>query len=107
MKLYARTPSGLDLGLDVLLTGQLKESDGKIRSVEVVLPIGCDHVVGCAVVALPRRLSGRQVLWTDPSDICADDGSTVNQDQLCAEAARVLEQMRLDILNGPLGDKWP
>ena len=107
MKLYARTPAGTGLGLDVLLTGQLKESDGKIRSVEVALPDGCDHVVGYAIEPLPKRLSGRQLLWVDPGDVCADDGSTVNQEVLRGEVKRVNEQLRADMERGPLGENWP
>jgi hypothetical protein len=107
MKLYARTPSGTGLGLDVLLTGQLRESDGKVRGVEVALPIGCDHVVGYRVEALPKTPRGRQILWADPSDVCADDGDSLTHDQLRAEAARVNDQHRADMLRGPLGENWP
>ena len=107
MKLYARTPAGRGIGLDVLLTGQLKEADGKIRGVEVALPFGCDWIVANGIEDLPMTPSGRQLLWVDPGDICADNGFTVSPSELSAEAARVREQLRLDMLHGPLGENWP
>lgn len=107
MKLYARTPAGTGLGIDVVLTGQVRESDGKITRVEVALPPGCDLVVGYTIEALPRSPSGRQLLWADPGDVCADDGSTLNQDALRAVVTRVNEQLRADAMRGPLGENWP
>jgi hypothetical protein len=107
VKLYARTPSGTGLGLDVLLTGQIKESDGKVRSVEVMLPIGCDHVVGYAVEPLPKSPGGRHLLWADPADVCANNGDTVSHDDLRAEAARIRKQDDDDRFRGPLGENWP
>ena len=111
MKLYARTPAGTGLGLNVLLTGQVREEGNTIRRVEVILPIGCDPFVavlgGYAVEALPKSPMGQQLLWADPGDVCANDGSPVNQDQLRAEVARVHAQARLDMASGPLGENWP
>jgi hypothetical protein len=107
VKLYARTPAGVGLGINVHLTGQLREDGDKIRSVEVKLPFGCDHVVGYTVEPLPKSLGGDQLLWADPGDICANDGFTVSQDDLRAEADRVREQERVDTLRGPLGENWP
>lgn len=107
MKLYARTPSGTGLGLDILLTGQLKESDGKIRDVEIALPTGCDYVYGVLRAALPKSPSGRLILWVDAGDVCANDGAAATQEELRAEAVRVNEQRRADMLRGPLGEYWP
>jgi len=105
VKLYARTPSGIGLGLDVLLTGQLKEADGKIRDVEVALPIGCDYVYG--VVIGPKSPSGRLLLWVDAGDVCANDGATATQEELRADIVRVNDQHRADMMRGPLGENWP
>lgn len=107
MKLYARTPAGTGLGLDVLLTGQLNESDGKIRSIEVSLPNGCVQVVGCRIKTMPKMPRGRQLLWTDPADIYADDGDSLSPEELRNEAARVREKRRAEMLHGPLGENWP
>jgi hypothetical protein len=116
VKLYARTPSGRGLGISVRFTGQVKESDNTIRSVEITLPRGCDEVVGLRVgaeivgyrvEALPKAPSGDPILWADPDDLCADDGSAVNQEQLRAEVIRVNDQRRADMLRGPLGEDWP
>lgn len=107
MKLYARTPAGTGLGLNVILTGQVEEDSDIIRRVEIILPIGCDLVVGYTVEALPKSPMGQQLLWADPGDVCANDGSTINQDQLRAEVVRVNDQRRLDMMHGPLGENWP
>jgi hypothetical protein len=113
VKLYARTPAGTGLGLDVLLTGQVRATGSEekagwvIRSVEITLPIGCDSIIGYGVESLPKSPSGRQLLWVDPGDVCADDGSTVNQEALRAEVNRVNEERRADMLRGPLGENWP
>jgi len=118
VKLYVRTPAGIGLGIDVLLTGQVRETGSEagakagwvLRSVEVALPIACDHIVGYigySVEPLPKSPSGRQLLWVNPGDLCADDGSAVNQEALRAEAARVREQLRTDMMRGPLPGNWP
>jgi len=98
VKLYARTPAGMGLGINVHLTGQMREEGGKIRSVEVKLPYGCDHVVGYTVEALPKDLAGDQLAWVDPGDLCTNDGRTVNQGELRAEVTRVIDAMALRIL---------
>jgi hypothetical protein len=112
VKLYARTPTGTGLGIDVLLTGQVREDNGTLRSVEIYMPIGCDLVVGYRIEkavfeSLPQGRGSRQVLWVDPGDLCADDGNTVNQAQIRAEVVRVNEQLRAEMLRGPLGENWP
>jgi hypothetical protein len=107
MKLYARTPAGTGIGIDVHLTGQVREEGGIIFSVEVALSIGCDLVVGYHVEALPKTPSGRQLLWVDPGDICADNGFTVSQPDLRAEVTRVNDQRRAEMRHGPLGENWP
>ena len=107
MKLYASTPAGTGLGLDVLFTGQVRESKGGIESVEIALPMGCAHIVGYRVEPLPTEWSGRQLLWADPGDICADDGFTVSQGDLRAEVKRVIELRRADMERSPLGENWP
>lgn len=108
MKLYARTATGTGLGIDILLTGQMREDGGFICSVEVVLPIGCILIVGYHVDSfLPKTPSGRQLLWADPIDISADNGASLNQFQLRAELVRVNEQRRTEMLRGPLGENWP
>jgi len=107
VKLYTRTPGGDGLGLDVLLTGQVTERNGKIHRVEVALPIGCVSIVGYRVEVLPKTPGSRGLLWADPDDIRADDGSTVNQDQLRAEVVRVNEEGRSEMRRGPLGENWP
>jgi len=111
VKLYACTPDGIGLGLNVILTGQIQEdTDGLIWRVEIVLPIGCDHVVGYTVEALPKSPTGQQLLWVNPGDLCADVAGGVkpiNQDQVRAEVARVNDQRRLDMTRGPLRENWP
>jgi hypothetical protein len=107
VKLYARTHGGTGLGLDIRLTGQLKESDGKIRSVEVTLPSGCDQIVGYTFEPLPKTPGGSALLWADPGDVCTDRGDVVSPSELRDEAARVREQARVEMLRGPLGENWP
>lgn len=107
MKLFARTPGGDGLGLDVLLTGQVTERGGKIHRVEVALPIGCHSIVAYCVEVLAETPSGRQLTWADPGDLRADDGSLVDREQIRAEVARVNEQARLDMQSGPLGKNGP
>ncbi len=107
MKLYARTPAGTGLGIDVLLTGQVREENGTIRSVEIYMPIGCDLVVGYRIESLPQGRGSRQVLWVDPGDLCADDSSALNQEALRAEVVRINEQLRAEMMSGPLGENWP
>jgi len=88
VKLYARTPAGTSLGLNVLLTGQVQEEGGAIRRVEVILPIGCAPFV----TALPKSPMGQQLLWASSGDLCADDGGAIDLDQIRAEIVRVNEQ---------------
>lgn len=107
MKLYARTPAGIGLAIRIHLTGQVKEFGGKIRDVQVILPSGCDNVVGYAVAPLPKTPAGDQLLWADPGDLCADDGTTLNQGQLRAEVERVNNLRAEDARRGPLGENWP
>ena len=107
MKLYARTSSGTGLGLDVLLTGQLNALDGKICGVEIALPAGCGYVYGVPRAALPKAPSGRLLLWVDAGDVCANDGATATQEEIRAEAVRVNDQRRIEMLRGPLGENWP
>jgi len=105
VKLYARTPSGTGLGIDVFFTGQVEETDGKIKRVEVVLPAGCDYVYG--VVTRRSAFPSGRLLWVDAGDVCVNDGATASQEELRAEAVRVNEQRRVDMLSGPLGENWP
>ena len=107
MKLYARTPAGTGLGLHVFLTGQVRESEGKIRSVEVIMPHGCDCIRGYTIEPLPKNLAGDQLLWADPGDVCTDDGASLNQAQLRAEVERVNERARYEMQHGPLPENWP
>ena len=93
MKLYVRTPAGTGLGINILFTGRLKESDGKVRTVEIALPIGVVHIFGYTVEPLPTTHRGRPLLWADPGDICDDDGNSVNHDRLRAEAARAVTSL--------------
>lgn len=78
MKLYTSTPSGNGIGLNVLLTGRTVEHAGKLCSVEVSLPVGCDAIIERAVAPLPKTAHGHALLWTDPADLCDDDGSFMN-----------------------------
>jgi hypothetical protein len=107
VKLYMRTPAGLGLGLHVWLSSQAQESDGKIRSVEVILPPDCDRIVGYRVEALPKTPAGDQLLWADPGDLCADDGSTLNQEALLDTIKRVNDLCAEEMRRGPLGENWP
>ncbi len=107
MKLYVRTLAGIDLGIDVLLTGLVKEANGKITSVEIYMPIGGHLIVDYNVEPLPKGRGSREVLWVDPGDLCANDGATANQDVLRAEVTRVCEMLRVEALHGPLGENWP
>jgi hypothetical protein len=88
MKLYARTPCGIGLAIDILFTGQLKEKGGRLVEVEVLLPVGCAFVRGYSVEELPKASNGRQRLWVDPTDICGNNGDTVDRPALLAEIAR-------------------
>lgn len=111
MKLFARTPGDDGLVLNVILTGQVQEdNDGIIWRVEIVLPIGCDHVVGYTIESLPKSPMGQQLLWVNPGALCVDVAGGVNpakQDQIRAEVVRVNDQRRLDMARGPLGENWP
>jgi hypothetical protein len=107
VKLYARTPCGTGLGIDVLLTGLVKEANGKITSVEIYMPIGGHLVVGYSIEPQPKGRGSREILWVDPSDLCANDGAAVNQEAVRTEVARVNEQLRYEALHGPLGENWP
>lgn len=107
MKLYARTPAGTGLGIDVLLTGLVKEANGKITSVEIYMPIGSHLIVGYRVEPLPKGRGSSEVLFVDPGDLCANDGTAVNQEMLRAEVARVEESLRYEAMHGPLGKDWP
>lgn len=104
MKLYARTPAGTGLIIDISFTGRVKESSDKISSVEISLPAGCDYVYGVVQTKTP---SGRLLLWVDSGDVCANDGATATQEELRAEVERVNDQQRADMMRGPLGDNWP
>ena len=106
MKLYARTLTGAGLGIDVLLTGHVREDGAKIlHAVEVMLPTGCAHVDGCGEPL--KAPSGGQLLWAAPGDILADDGAAISREVLRVEIARVRERRHADMLRGPLGDNWP
>lgn len=106
MKLYVRTPAGTGLGIDIFLTGQVQEDGGKISRVEITLPTGCDHIVGYGLSPLPKSPAGDQLLWADPGDICAADGSPVTQAELRAEAVRVNELIERR-MRDRLGENWP
>jgi hypothetical protein len=103
VKLYVCTSAGTDLGLNVILTGQVQEDAGIIRRIEVILPIGCEPFG----TALPKSPMGQQLLWVNSGDICADNGGAVDQDQIRAEVVHVNDQRRLDMARGPLGENWP
>jgi hypothetical protein len=107
VKLYARTPAGTGLGLNILLTGLVKESDDKITSVEIYMPIGGQLIVGYSVVPQPWGRGSREVLWVDPGDLCADDGAVATQEAIRAEVERVNASLRYEALHGPLGENWP
>jgi hypothetical protein len=107
VKLYARTPGGEGLGLDVLLTGQVTERDDKLHRVQVFMPIGCASIVGYSIKPEPKGRGGTEVLWVDPTDLRANDGATVNQEAIRAEVERVKESLRYEALHGPLGENWP
>ena len=111
MKLFARTPNNTGIGLTVILTGQVREEDGLLTHIEVILPIGCDLVVARAdyttIEPLPKSPMGQQLLWVHAGDLCADDGMWVNQAKIRAEIVRVNDQRRLDMARGPLGENWP
>ena len=107
MKLYVRTPSGMGLGIGVLLTSLVKETSGTITSVQIYMPIGGHLVLGYHVEPQPKGRGGSEVLWVEPDDLCADDGAAVNQEMLRAEVARVTESLRYEALHGPLGENWP
>ena len=107
MKLYTRTPAGTGLGINVLFTGHIEESDGKVRRVEVMLPSGCDRVVGYTIDPLPKTPLGDQLLWADPGDLCGPDGASLSHEALRAEAARVRERLRYEATRGPLPEDWP
>jgi hypothetical protein len=58
VKLYARTSAGIGLGLNVLLTGQVKVL-GKLYVVEVILPFGC----ACETDISSQRKAANPVLF--------------------------------------------
>jgi hypothetical protein len=104
LKLYVRLSACGGLGLDVLLTGQVKETDGK-RLVEVSLPYGCDTIVGAP---LPKTGSGRALIWADPGDLCANDDNLVSTEALFNEVKRVNDLRAEEMRRGPLGgENWP
>jgi hypothetical protein len=122
VKLYVRTLAGTGLGINVLLTGQVHEDGGTIRRVEIYMPLGCDLVIGYygtaitgasargatkLVMPLPKGRGDRQLLCVDSGDLCANDGSTLDQETLRAEVKRVNDQNRADMMHGPLGENWP
>ena len=107
MKLYTRTPCGTGLGINVLLTSLVKESGDKITSVQIYMPIGAHVIVGYSVEPQPKGRGSTEVLWVDPTDLCTDDGATVNQEAIRAEVERVKASLRYEDLHGPLGENWP
>lgn len=108
MKLYVRTSAGQGLALDVRLTTRVRETrDGKLLGVEIHLPAGCVGVVGFNVVDLSTPPDPRQLLWADVKDFCADDGSTLTQDQVRAVVDVAKQRLREEMQRGPLGEDWP
>lgn len=107
MKLYVRTASGTGLGIDVLLTGRVKEANDAITSVEIYMPTGGHVIVGYRVEPQPKGRGSSEILWVDPSDLCTRDGDRVNQEALHAEIARVHESLAYEKMYGPLGKDWP
>lgn len=102
-----RTPAGSGFGLDILLTGRFREAGAKITAVEISMPIEIDYVRGYTVEPLEKTPSGRPLWWADPGDLCADDGSTLNREELRAEIDRVRKARDEDMRRGPLGENWP
>lgn len=96
MKLFARTTAGITLGIDVHLTGQAREVDGNISSLEIKLPFGC-----------ARMGIETSTLWADVRDLGADNAGSFTQAELRAQIDRVQEQLRADMARGPLGEYWP
>jgi len=107
VKLYARTPCGTGLGINVLLTSLVKESGGKITSVQIYMPIGAHVIVGYSIEPQPKGRGSTEVLWVDSTDLRTDDGASVNQEALRAEIGRVEASLRYEALHGPLGKDWP
>ncbi len=107
MKLYTRTPAGIGIGIGILLTGQVKEVDGKLRAVEISLPFGCDAIVGYTATPLPKTPGGRAILWVDPGDLCTDAGSPMNREALLDEIKGVNDRRVEEMRRGPLGENWP
>jgi hypothetical protein len=96
VKLFASTIGTGIVGIDVHLTGQVREVDGSISRLEVKLPSGCEHM-------------GIQTdtVWADVRDLGADNAGSLSQAELRAEIERVKEQLRIDMTRGPLGEYWP
>jgi hypothetical protein len=103
VKLRAKTPSGVDLLVDVLLSGEATGSQeilgGSVLQVQVLM-------IACSAVPSVRALNGFFTAWVLPGDLRHDDGREITSDQLLAEIKRVNKQ-REESMRHPLGDDWP
>jgi hypothetical protein len=107
VKLYTRTLAGTGLLVPITLTGAQQPPNGSPKAVEVTLPIGCDCIFGDRIEALPKAPSGCQRLWTDPTDLCHDDGRSCSITDVQVAIDDVKTKLRDDMRRGPLGDRWP